>query len=516
MQPDVEPKTSSAEEQIIASQIDKQSAGTSAQVLASPLQHLIIIITTIFLAGAFAAFILTKLSAASIYEEALLVLLLLLIMTLPILYFLILRPLRLRSSQFGEVEKALREKENFLQAVIETAPECIKLVSSDGTLLTMNRAGLNMIEADSLDQVRGKPIASLISPWDIPAFKRLTKEVFQGKSGTLEFEIVGRNDRHLLLETHAAPLRNDKGEVISLLSVTRNITERKSAERALLESEEKYRSLVESTHDSIYVVGKDYKYIYMNKNHATRMGVSGHEYRGRAFGEFHKPEETESFIADFDKVLETGDPIRLEHRSTRDNRYFLLTLSPVKGGDGKAVAVTVVSKDITDLKSMEEKLLTLSITDELTGLYNRRGFFTMADHILKLTKRQQKGAYMLYADLDKLKAINDTWGHREGDRALVDAANILKATYRESDVIARIGGDEFVVIPVGTAGDNIENIVGRLQMNIENHNATKKRSYTLLMSCGISYFNPEEPCSLDELLAQGDKMMYRQKMLKRL
>jgi diguanylate cyclase (GGDEF)-like protein/PAS domain S-box-containing protein len=512
---DVEAKTSPAEEQIIATQIETPSAGASIKLLKSHPQQLIIIAATISFAEAVVIFLLPKFPALSIYENDLLHSLLLIIMTLPILYFIIFRPLRLHSDEFRRVEKALKEKEAFLRTIIETAPECIKLVSSDGTLLTMNRAGLAMIEADSLDLVKDKSIYSLISPEDRPAFKKLTKEVFQGKTGTLEFEVVGKKGRHLLLETHAVPLSNDQGEVVSLLGITHDITERTDAERALLESEEKYRSLVESTQDSIYLVDKNYAYLYMNKKHARRMGFSGREYVGRAYKEFHTPEETAAFVGDVSKVFETGQSMQLEHRSRRDDRYFLLTLSPVKGGDGKPVAVTIVSKDITGLKCMEEKLRTLSITDELTGLYNRRGFFTMADHILKVAKRQQKGAYMLYADLDKLKIINDTWGHKEGDLALIDTASILRSTYRESDVIARIGGDEFAVLPAGTAGDNTENIVGRLTKNIENHNATKKRNYRLSMSCGISCFNPKDPCSLDELLAQGDKMMYRQKTLKR-
>ena len=98
---------------------------------------------------------------------------------------------------------------------------------------------------------------------------------------------------------------------------------------------------------------------------------------------------------------------------------------------------------------------------------------------------------MLYADLDHLKAINDRSGHYEGDEALIHTAKLLKTTYRESDIIARIGGDEFVVIPVGITGDNMEKIVERLHRNIENYNVTGKRKHTLSLSLGISYCDPE-------------------------
>lgn len=504
-------KTRPIEEQINSSQIETRSARASLKVFDSPLQQLIIIIVAIFFAEVIVTFFLANLPTLSIYKSALLDSLLLIIMTFPVLYFIMLRPLRLHFNEFKRVEKTLRENENFLQTIVETAPECIKLVSSDGTLLTMNRAGLAMIEADSLEQVKGKSIYPLVNSGHREAFRRLTKEVFQGKTGILEFEVVGIKGGHLLLETHAVPLCNDKGEVVSLLGLTRNITERKHAEKALLESEETYRSLVESTDDSIYLIDRNYKYLYMNKKHATRMGFSEDEYVGRAYSEFHAPEETKDFIAVVDKVFETGGSTQHEHRSTRDGRYFLLTLSPVKGTDKRIVAVTVISKNITELKGMEEKLHTLSVTDELTGLYNRRGFFTLVEQMLKLSKRQKRGVFMLYADLDNLKGINDTFGHQDGDLALIDTANVLKATYRESDITARIGGDEFVVVPVGSSGDNIERITARLQENLVAFNAKSDRSYKLSISFGIVYYNPESPCSIDELIVQAEKLMYEQK-----
>jgi diguanylate cyclase (GGDEF)-like protein len=163
---------------------------------------------------------------------------------------------------------------------------------------------------------------------------------------------------------------------------------------------------------------------------------------------------------------------------------------------------------------MQEELRAMSITDDLTGLYNRRGFFAMAEQLMKQAKRQKMGLFMLYADLDGLKTINDTWGHQEGDIALIETANILKATYRESDVIARISGDEFVVIPIGTDGDNVEAITARLHDRLEEHNAQRNHRYELTLSFGISYYDPEKPCSIDELLAHGDEMMFKQKKLK--
>jgi diguanylate cyclase (GGDEF)-like protein/PAS domain S-box-containing protein len=291
--------------------------------------------------------------------------------------------------------------------------------------------------------------------------------------------------------------------------------DRLKAEERLRASEEKYRSLVQSTGDPIYLVDREYRYVFINKVHLSRLGTSLESFQGKLYSEVHSPEETAEFVEKVDKVFATGESVQHEHLSRRDKRYFLRTLSPVKDAGGATTAVTVVSKDITRFKQMEEKLRALSLTDELTGLYNRRGFFTLVDQLLKLAKRQQQGVYMLYGDLDNLKGINDTLGHQQGDQALRDTANLFRATYRESDIIARIGGDEFVVIPVGIGGDNIEGIRSRLLKKVEHHNEKANRRYKLSVSFGLVYYDPEDPCSIDELLLRADRLMYEQKKNKR-
>ena len=164
---------------------------------------------------------------------------------------------------------------------------------------------------------------------------------------------------------------------------------------------------------------------------------------------------------------------------------------------------------------MHKKLHDISLHDELTGLYNRRGFFTLAEHLLKTAKRQQAGLFMLYCDLDGLKGINDALGHQKGDWALIDAANILKETFRGSDIIARIGGDEFVVMPIETTGDNLEVVINRLEKAVEMDNTRSKREYRLSISTGTAYFDPLSPCTIDELLSKADRLMYEQKRIKK-
>ncbi len=164
---------------------------------------------------------------------------------------------------------------------------------------------------------------------------------------------------------------------------------------------------------------------------------------------------------------------------------------------------------------IQEDVLNWAITDELTGIYNRKGFYTLASHLLKLAQRNKQGMYLLYADLDDLKKINDSYGHKEGDLLISETAKLLSTSYRQSDVIARIGGDEFVVFPVGTSGDSAEIISGRLENAIARYNEGHGEGRKISLSWGIAIFKPENPSRVDDLLEQADAAMYAMKKAKK-
>ncbi|NJD56420.1 MAG: diguanylate cyclase [Nitrospirae bacterium] len=296
--------------------------------------------------------------------------------------------------------------------------------------------------------------------------------------------------------------------------IEKEMMEKQQMESSLLHTEARYRSLVESTQDSIYLIDADHRYLFMNQMHARRMGLRPDQFLGHPYSEFHTPEETLTFVENVDRVFRTGESLQHEHRSKRDDRYFLQTLSPAKDQSGKVIAVTVVSKDITVRKHMEEELRALSLTDQLTGLYNRRGFLTLMDQYFKIANRLKNKLSILYADLDNLKGINDTFGHQEGDRVLTEAADVLRDTFRESDVVARIGGDEFVVMPAVMGNATLESVAERLDRNIAAVNALPGRKHRLSISYGIAFYDPEHPCTAEDLLDQGDRLMYEHKKRK--
>jgi diguanylate cyclase (GGDEF)-like protein len=164
---------------------------------------------------------------------------------------------------------------------------------------------------------------------------------------------------------------------------------------------------------------------------------------------------------------------------------------------------------------LQMALRAMALVDDLTGLYNRGGFQTLARQHMKMADRMRKRVSHIFVDLDGLKEINDMLGHREGDLALIETADLLKETFRETDIIARIGGDEFVVLALETVGLAQEHWVTRLQENLTRRNERPERRYRLSLSMGIAYYDPDFPCPLDDLLDRADALMYEQKRTKR-
>lgn len=162
---------------------------------------------------------------------------------------------------------------------------------------------------------------------------------------------------------------------------------------------------------------------------------------------------------------------------------------------------------------LERELRYLALTDDLTCLFNRRAFFAAATHQLKLALRNGQTLHLFFCDLDNLKRVNDTFGHRDGDLALVRAADAIEEAFRDSDILARIGGDEFAILAVTGSEECAHRLVERLHHSLKKSNACEPR-YTLALSVGVARFDPKRPVSLGELLSEADKAMYQHKRTK--
>lgn len=177
--------------------------------------------------------------------------------------------------------------------------------------------------------------------------------------------------------------------------------------------------------------------------------------------------------------------------------------------DGKMLARILAFA--VERKRLQRQLLELSLKDALTDLYNRRGFMTLAEQQHKLAIRNKKPFLLFYMDVDDLKQINDRFGHSAGDKAIQDFAHILKSVFRISDILGRIGGDEFTAMAVDLSPENEPLLLERIHAKLAEHNKTAKAPYALSFSVGSAFFLPKAPDSLENLLKKADNQMYNKK-----
>ena len=163
---------------------------------------------------------------------------------------------------------------------------------------------------------------------------------------------------------------------------------------------------------------------------------------------------------------------------------------------------------------LESELSHLAISDELTGLYNRRGFLLLGSERMKLAHSMKKNVLLFFADLDNLKQINDQYGHQEGDQALLKTADVFRNTFRNSDITGRFGGDEFTALVIEDFGYTSDTISKRLQDNMAELSANNTH-YPLSLSVGMTRYVAEFRSSLKKLLAQADQALYKQKQASR-
>ena len=169
-----------------------------------------------------------------------------------------------------------------------------------------------------------------------------------------------------------------------------------------------------------------------------------------------------------------------------------------------------------EMQRMSTVLRSLSLVDELTGLYNRRAFLSLAMQQLKSAERLEQRMMLLCAGLDDMKGINDNLGHSGGDLALKETAAILKKTFRGSDIIARFGGDEFVVLVMDTGGESADAMSERLTASLETYNSGGSHPCRLSMSMGGAHYDPALPCTIEDLLGCAESLMYEEKKAKRI
>jgi len=307
-------------------------------------------------------------------------------------------------------------------------------------------------------------------------------------------------------------------------NINRHIQAEKIAAEKLREKDATIVQFLESLPMGVYVAEADGKTFYANRTALNLLGrevndIKDDQTRAEAF---------QLYMAGTDRLYPVKElPVERAlkgHKTNIDNieirrpdGKIIPTENwgtPIYGGDGQITYALGAFMDISERKKFQAELKNLSIHDELTGLLNRRGFITLAEQQQKIANRAQTLLLMLFIDLDGLKKVNDGQGHQAGDKMITEFATILKDHFRKTDIVARMGGDEFAIL-VSDKPKEGKAIIQRLRDRVEARNTQNGHPYRLDFSLGSALYDPAKPCDLDQLISQSDQRMYEEKKKKK-
>ncbi len=310
--------------------------------------------------------------------------------------------------------------------------------------------------------------------------------------------------------------RDEIGKLISSFNImTRNLQETTI-------SRDYFNTIVSSMQESLIVLGRDGRIETINNSTIVMLGYEKPELTGKPLEFILKKDEAAASCPfsnlDEGEILRECELIYLTKWGREIPVHF--SASPMKDGKGEVYGIVCLAINIsrrkkmeTALRQSEAKLREIAITDELTSLLNRRGFMTMATKQLQMARRQEGNVFLMFADVDNLKWVNDHLGHHAGDQVLMECADLLRSTFRDSDTIARLGGDEFAVLLIDPADE--KSVINRLEKNLRAKNSGGQRSYELSLSIGVVRYDPENPSSIEELMNRADNLMYECKQQKK-
>jgi diguanylate cyclase (GGDEF)-like protein/PAS domain S-box-containing protein len=314
------------------------------------------------------------------------------------------------------------------------------------------------------------------------------------------------------IETSAVQAEQAKLHVEEL---NRFISEQERISKALQESEEHFRTAFDYAAIGMALVSPGGAWLRVNRSLCDILGYPEEEFLNSDFQALTHRDDLGADLAHIYRML-AGEILtcQLEKRYIHKHGHevwALTSASLVRDSQGEPLHFIFQIEDITERKRAEAAIQALSVVDELTGLYNRRGFLAFSEQHLASIQRTKKSLMVVYADLDGLKQINDSFGHMEGDRALTKTAQLLTETFRSSDVLGRLGGDEFTVFAAVEPDGGVESALDRLERKFASFNAAKTVPYTLSVSVGLAIMNPEEAETVEQLMARADKSMYENK-----
>ena len=413
-------------------------------------------------------------------------------------------------------EKALRESEEEYRTLFENMQDVYFRADKEGNILMINPAGVKIFGYDSKEEIIGKNMAYdfYLNPEER---KKNLKKVEEGGGFIKGMEVtLKKKDRTPIIVTTTSHFIYDKdGKVVGIEGLLVDITKRKKAEEALHKSQQEFAGLFRNNPEALVYVDEKGTILNINPRFTELFGYTLEEIKGRNIddGMIHLPDKMEEAKGITEKALK-GNFYCETIRKKKDSTLFPVSLSISNITiNGKLKGAIATYFDITERKKLEKKLEKLAHFDNLTGCYSRGYGLALLEEQIKTANRKKTPILLLYLDVDEFKKINDTYGHKEGDRVLKGAVKLFKSTLRKIDIICRMGGDEFTVIIENIKDVRSLSILAQKMIDSVSQEIKMKDSVLrVTTSIGISIY-PDDALDLESVLRHADNAMYRAKEL---
>jgi diguanylate cyclase (GGDEF)-like protein/PAS domain S-box-containing protein len=402
------------------------------------------------------------------------------------------------------------------ESIISTMADSLILLDSKGNITTVNKATLDL-SGYGKDELKGKSIELFFREKDFKG--TLLDKAIKGESirnEELGFETKTGDNIPVIFSS--STMMDKAGGIVGIVCIIKDITQRKQVEEAIKKSQQEFASLFHNGPEALVYLDENSNILNVNPRFTELFGYTLKEIKARNINEgFIHPPDKIGEGKEVDKiVLSKGYYICETIRKKKDETCFPVSISgSAIVVDGKVKGTIATYIDITERKKMEKELLRLARYDPLTGGYSRGYGLELLQRQLKLSKRNKLPLLLAYIDLDNLKEINDEFGHKEGDKTMIQVVKLFKSILREVDIITRMGGDEFLVIFSGSSLEEIPIIKERLNKELTRLNQFTKKPYEIGFSTGFSHYDPTNPLSMDELIKIADERMYEEKKRKK-
>ncbi|MDN5318746.1 MAG: hypothetical protein PWR00_709 [Thermovirga sp.] len=407
----------------------------------------------------------------------------------------------------------MNQKSLLFDKIFETSTDAIIVFDEDLRIIKTSQS-IHKILGYTEEEMLGNNVKSLIYVKDTAILEKEAKKRQKGHNGDYEIRFVHKDGSILWMRVASSGLFDHDGTFLGGLATISDITEKKRLQREIIGQKKFIETILQKVPEAIAVLDKSHRVVHVNEAFTRLFGYTLDEIQGQNLDDIlDKNMEKSANRETTDNVLAGKEIITEGIRYSKDGRafYAIIKGAPIIIED-ELVGAVAIYIDITSQKEYETHLEKVSLHDPMTGLYNRAFFNKKLDILSTSTKDFPLAVIM--ADMDGLKTINDTLGHLEGDRYIKACAQILKSCSRSSDIVARIGGDEFSILIPNSSEKVAKILIDRIKNATNAYNEKHKLPIPLSISLGFSI--AKDPAYLpDKALQEADAMMYRNKAAKK-